>query len=300
MNPMNKEWKHYDQENERMDCKLPQPVKSMGPFQWPKSAEPELLPEFEKELYDRVQETKRRFFAGFPDIQEVPEKKEEKYKLIADSFTFYKDYYEPGDWLEWLVAIGPEGMIMAEEQVSFREIYNGKAILEMEQKMLEKYDIASFHLSYYWADGLYAETYHRYLRDHPEEVYLTREELEGLFWGEGFTEAKVSIQEEHGWKPRTDRRYRIKLEVNANDGIVNLPGRDTNEIIQYFPDYSGMLGEDFMFRSVARQVNQILQNTEYADEGWCIRRDEEKDECIAIKIGRGSSVRLTIASETMK
>ena len=77
-----------------------QPVKPMGLFKRTKSEEPEPLSKFEKEIYDRVQETKRKFFAGFPDIQEIPEEKEDDTKkLVVDSFTFNIDRYEPGDWL---------------------------------------------------------------------------------------------------------------------------------------------------------------------------------------------------------
>ena len=272
----------------------------MGLFKWTKSAEPEPLSDFEKEIYDRVQETKRRFFAGFPDIQEVPEEKEDDTKkLVVDSFTFNIDRYEPGDWMEWLVAIGPESMIMAEEKVPFSEIYSGKAILEMEQKMLEKYDIASFNLSYYWADGMYAETYHSYLKDHPEEVYLTREELEQLYPGDGFTEARVSRMGELGWKARSDRRYLVQIETTSDESDINLPGMETNQVSQYVPDYSGTLGEDFMFRYVARQMNKMLQNTVYADAKWYACRDADKDEYIARKHGNRNFVRLTISSEAM-
>lgn len=277
-----------------------QPVKTMGPFKWPKSAEPEPSSKFEKEIYDRVQETKRKFFAAIPDIQEVPEEKEDgSKKLAAESFSFNVDRYEPGDWLEWLVAIGSEGMIMAEEKVPFSEIYSGKAILEMEQKMLEKYDIASFNLSYYWADGMYAETYHSYLRDHTEDVYLTREELERLYPGEGFTEARGSRMGEPAWKARSDRRYLVQIETTSDEPGVNLPGMETNQVSQYVPDYSGTLGEDFMFRYVARKVNKMLQNTVYADAKWYTGIDADKDVYIARKHGNRSFVRLTISSEAM-
>ncbi|MDD6038288.1 MAG: type IV secretory system conjugative DNA transfer family protein [bacterium] len=277
-----------------------QPVKPMGPFKAPKSAEPEPLSEFGKELYDHLQEVKRNFFAGIPDIQEMPEEKEDNTKkLVADSFTFNVDRYEPGEWLEWLVAIGPEGMIMAEEKVPFSEIYNGTAILKMEQKMLEKYDIASFNLSYYWADEQYGEIYHSYLKKFPEKVYLTREELERIYPGDGFTEARVSRMGELGWKARSDRRYLVHIEAISDEPDINLPGMETNQVSQYLPDYAGTLGEDFMFRCLARKMNKMLRNTAYEDAKWYACRDADKDGYIAHKHGIRSFVRLTISSEAM-
>ena len=79
-----------------------------------------------------------------------------------------------------------------------------------------------------------------------------------------------------------------------NDSKRFILEKEEGEITFSVPDYGGLLGEEYMLRSVSRAVNEKLFNTPYFDVAWHVYQKADSNECYAKKqIGR-NAVKLAI------
>lgn len=259
--------------------------------------------------YGSAQEAKKKLFEGFGretlpehfDPHPLPEQlgphplpKRVNTGLSIESFACNIDDYIPNEYPVWLVAIGPQGMIMDERSVLFPDIYDGSAVIEMEKQLLKKYELRAFDLEFWWADITYAEEYQRYLADHPEKVYMTRDELKEYAGTDEFIEARGGRLLEADWIGRKDRSYEVSLILPPEDTKRFIPEKRESEISFDIPDYGGLLGEDFMLRSVSRVVNEKLLNTPYFAVPWRVYQNAGSNECYATKYIGKNAVKLNI------
>lgn len=266
-------------------------------------------------VYGAAQEAKQKLFEGFgqdplpehfdphslPDhLGPHPFPKRVKTGLSIKSFACNIDDYIPHKYPVWLVAIGPQGMIMDERCVLFPDIYDGSAVIELEKQLLKKYELRAFDLEFWWADITYAEEYQRYLADHPEKVYMTRDELKEYTGTDEFIEARGGRLPEADWIGRKDRLYEVSLILPLEDTKRFISEKRENELSFRVPDYGGLLGEDFMLRSVSRVVNEKLFNTPYFDVPWHVCQNAGSNECYATKRIGKNAVKLNISVKSVK
>ena len=123
---------------------------------------------------------------------------------------------------------------------------------------------------------------------------MTRDELKEYTGTEEFIESRGGRLPEADWIGRKDRSYEVSLVLPWNDSKRFIPEKRENEISFRVPAYGGLLGEDFMLRSVARVVNEKLLNTPYFDVPWHVYQNAGSNKCYATKyIGR-NAVKLNI------
>ena len=202
-------------------------------------------------VYGAAQEAKQKLFEGFgqdplpehfdphslPDhLGPHPLPKRVKTGLSIKSFACNIDDYIPHKYPVWLVAIGPQGMIMDERSVLFPDIYDGSAVIELEKQLLKKYELRAFNLEFWWADITYAEEYLSYLADHPEKVYMTRDELKEYTGTDEFIEARGGRLPEADGIGRKDRACGVSLVLPWNESKRFIPEQREHEISFRVPD----------------------------------------------------------------
>ena len=255
--------------------------------------------------YVSARETKKKRFESFGqaplpehlDKHTLPERVNTR--LSIDSFACNIDDYIPSQYPVWLVAVGPQGMVMEERSVLFRAVYDGSAVIEMEKQMLKKYGLRAFNLEYYWADEMCEEKYRKYLTDHPEKVYMTYDEIMEYGIVDEFIEAHGRRKLESGWTGRKDRSYEVALSFLPEDTKRLFSGKRERELSFDIPDYGGLIGEDFMLRYVSRVVNEKLLNTLYFDVPWRVHQNAGSNECYATKRIGKNAVKLKIRIRTI-
>ena len=96
------------------------------------------------------------------------------------------------------------------------------------------------------------------------------------------------------WNGRKDRSYEVSLILPPEDTKRFICEKRESEISFRVPDYGGLLGEDFMLRSVSRVVNEKLLNTPYFDVPWRVYQNAGSNECYATKYIGKNAVKLNI------
>ena len=205
-------------------------------------------------------------------VQEITTGEWEELKICEVDDRKVKQYFLPPSkeqielhipaWLEeyprWLVAVGPEGMIFGEEMVTDMDLVQNIAIGKMAHRLSkeEHFEIEKFE--WFSASKDMRSRYYQILKDHPEKVYLTIDELGAdNFVSEGglFKEIK---------RDEVLKKYQITLST-----LDTLQSLD-DEIIfsEKVPNYGGVVGLRYAYNVLFREANTALKGTEFEHGVW--------------------------------
>lgn len=187
---------------------------------------------------------------------------------------------------DWLVAVGPDGMIMAEGTYKRHLIENGSAIGALTCAVLGDEKLEPELLEWYKAPFT-LKTRYSFLQKHfPEKVYVSLSE-----WAEGkFT--KVA-----GRKSDINRIFNTrenKAELFFTDDVNGEPNRQVP--LGQIMAYCGNVGRKYMFNIAFARANEELKGTEFEKVSWkllAIKKTKE-GEVIYQYIKRGASGELAI------
>ena len=168
------------------------------------------------------------------------------------------DFYEDEEPEHWLVAVGPDGMIMAEAMFRKSMIDSKAAIGAMACGELAAKKLDPEYLEWYSASPDMEKRYRRICSWHPEKVYVTLDEL-----GMEKFEKVAGMDECHSssYKART---CSFKL-VHKNE---KTGGEEKVMLRESVKGYNGGVGAQYLFNIAFRKANAVLEDTEYEDRPW--------------------------------
>jgi len=158
----------------------------------------------------------------------------------------------------WLVAVGPEHIIIADGYYQEMEILMRAPMGEMAYRLMKEEKIEPMGLEWYYAPEYMGLEYHKRLRDEPELVYLTLEEL----GGKHFVKLEGIFPEED--KTEYTRKYKLKVEMNMELLDGNNKVLYEEEII----NYGGMLGLQYAYNKLFRKAAESLKGTGLEGLKW--------------------------------
>ena len=158
----------------------------------------------------------------------------------------------------WLVAVGPEGMIMEEGTYEKTMIKDGHAIGAMicEKMKNKKYETGL--LEWYYARPRIGRRYHLFLENVPQKTYVTLEEL-GV---DNFTKVV-----ERKWSTNHFPNTRdCEVELIFTDDVKREPNRKM--ALGKVKAYCGEVGRKYLLNCAFSKANQTLEGTEFEQESW--------------------------------
>lgn len=227
------------------------------------------ISEYPYEIKEVPKETYQEWFPV--SVFELKERKENQYVLPLISSVMWD--CEDTRYIEkkrWLVAVGPKGMIVEHKLVDERDLDNGVAISGMLYDMRYKYRIEASRLLWYSADEDMEKKYAYIMRNFPEMVYVTLDELGKARFRK---ESHPGLQD-IPFEVRRDEYYVVKGNACIKDAKHNLQKSDSLKIEAEIPSYGGRIGQFCALNEFFRTANNHLRNTEYAEVSWVQYWDE--------------------------
>ncbi len=102
---------------------------------------------------------------------------EESYQILSSEELEKLGIRREKERLQWLVAVGPGGMILAEQVFSKRMIDSKEAIGVMTSMDLAQMEVEAAYVEWYTAKPMAKARYRTMRREYPEDVYVTLAEL---------------------------------------------------------------------------------------------------------------------------
>ncbi len=158
----------------------------------------------------------------------------------------------------WLVAVGPENMILAEGEFD-KDLIDSKAAMGMlTNSVLDEMELESEYIEWYSALPTIKEIYQGLKKEHPENVYVTLEEL----GEENFTK-EMERRNTYGHMEKV-RKSEISLFFTTNpsepgDNRIDLGSVDV---------YARNVGTRYLLNHAFRRANQELKESTYAEVNW--------------------------------
>lgn len=160
----------------------------------------------------------------------------------------------------WLVAVGPEGMVLAEGEFDKELIESKAAIGLMTCRELAEMELETEYVEWYSASLLVKDTYQKIRASFPEDIYVTLEELD-----------------EENFTREMERRSTDMCKGNAEQSEIRLyftkdlkePGERIS--LGQLEPYVGNIGTKFLLNHAFRRANQKLEKMEkgaYTEANW--------------------------------
>lgn len=186
-----------------------------------------------------------------------PEDKNEAFEELGELLNLLDDKYKREEH-EWLVAVAPDGMIMAESVFEKCFIKNGTAIGVVYVEQLGKKKIEMEHLDWYKADCNTMKDYLRKRRCIPSKIYGSIHD----FGVENFTKIKEAMVD----KEDIISTKESEIELHFTKSKFGEPKRKI--LLGKFNAYLGNLGDQHLLNIAFSKANEELEGTEYEQECW--------------------------------
>ena len=203
----------------------------------------------------------------YPKVNELEAKKPKKRERSVSCFFIEPDVKKAvevtPDWVEeskrWLVAVGPKGMIFAEEFATPKDIMLGTVAGRMACELQEKQGCETEYFEWYSAEERIGKKYHEILTENPEKIYLTITEL-GI---SNFSKEKEIAKNVR----RLPDEHSYTISLSIQDG--SLYSRRVQEVFnQKIPDFGGVTGLRYTYNVMFREANQKLKGTTFQNVPW--------------------------------
>ena len=203
----------------------------------------------------------------YPKVNGLEVKKVRKHKRSSENFYVEPDIKkavtETPEWVEetkrWLVAVGPKGMIFAEEYASPKDIMLGTVAGKMACELQEKQGCEIEYFEWYSAEEQIGKKYHEILTENPEKIYLTITEL-GI---SNFSKEKEIVKKVR----RLPDEHSFTITLSIQDG--SLYSRRVQEVFnQKIPSFGGVTGLRYAYNVMFREANQKLKGTTFQNVPW--------------------------------
>jgi len=159
---------------------------------------------------------------------------------------------------KWIVAVGPENMILAEGSYTEREIATKIAQGILSQHLMQTELISSETLRWFTAPESVGIEYYKRLKENPELVYLTIEEM-----GRSYFEAVGGVFQKE--RPiNIARKLKLKIEMTG-ESLLGKDGVLYEEEIPYYEEYVGL---KYAHNKLFRKAAEVLKGTEYEFLQW--------------------------------
>lgn len=193
------------------------------------------------------------------------EKKKERYFCEIDPYddpkkgrmAYFKKYVMEK---RWLVAVGPEGMILAEGEFDKGLIESKAAIGLMTCRELTEMELEAEYVEWYSASLVVKDTYQKIRTLFPEDIYVTLEELDE----KNFTKE----MERRSTDMRKEKAQQSEIRLYFTEDL-NEPGERI--ILEKAEPYVGNIGTQFLLNQAFRKANQKLKKIKkgvYTDMNW--------------------------------
>lgn len=160
----------------------------------------------------------------------------------------------------WLVAVGPGHMILAESEFDKKLIDSGAAMGMMTCRALEDMELEAEYIEWYSAPLSVKSRYSMMKEQHPEEVYVTLDEL----GAESFTR-EMRRRNTHA-RMKNVKKSEIWLYFTGN---LQEPG-DNKILLGKVDAYERNIGTRYLLNQAFRKANQALKEIDgsYAEKKW--------------------------------
>ena len=231
----------------------------------------------------------------YPTVNGLVSKKVKKKECSQANFFIEPDVkmaaIKPPGWLEetkrWLVAVGPKGMIFAEEYASPKDVMLGIVAGKMACELQEKLGCEIEYFEWYSAEEEIGKKYHEILTENPEKVYLTITEL-GV---QNFLREKDIVKKVR-YLP-DERSFTISLTIQ--DG--SLYSRRVQEVFsQKIPSFGGVTGLRYAYNVMFREANQKLRGTTFQNVPWEENTETGRRTVYVKKLGQKAQAVLKIVN----
>jgi len=158
----------------------------------------------------------------------------------------------------WLLAVGPEGMVMA-EGVFTKDLVDSKAAIGlMTCRELAELELEAEYVEWYSAAPAVRDTYLSIRTLFPEDIYITLEELEK--WH--FTK-EMGVENAQG-RMETVQQSEIRLYFTTDLKELG----DNRIVLGRVDAYAGNIGTRHLLNHAFRMANQKLDKSDYAEASW--------------------------------
>ena len=160
----------------------------------------------------------------------------------------------------WLVAVGPEGMVLAEGEFDKELIESKAAIGLMTCRELAEMELETEYVEWYSASLAIKDTYQKIRTLFPEDIYVTLEELNEIYFTKEMERRSTDMRKEKA------QQSEIRLYFTED---LNEPGERI--ILGKAEPYVGNIGTKFLLNQAFRMANQKLEKIEkgvYTELNW--------------------------------
>ena len=158
----------------------------------------------------------------------------------------------------WLVAVAPDGMILAEKTYEKCFINNGSAIGALYMEKLGEKKLEMVSLEWYQAEEKTKKDYYDLLKYFPEKVYASLHD----FGEEKFTKIKGKAMEEIDLISAKESEIQLLFTEN----ICGTPKKKV--WLGKLNAYLGNMGQQHLLNIAFAKANKVLEDTEYGDICW--------------------------------
>lgn len=205
--------------------------------------------------------------------------KEKKHQYFCEIERF-DDLYkrkslEPRKFMRynrWLVAVGPEGMILAEGEFD-QDLIDCKAAMGLLiNDVLNEMELETEYIEWYSASLAVRETYLKIRKLFPEDIYVTLEELDEMNFTKEMERRNTDGRMEKVEKSEV-RLYFTKNLEELGDNVTELGNVDA---------YTGNVGTRYLLNYAFRKANQKLEKSAYAEVNWHYEKRKLTSDDVAI------------------
>jgi len=159
---------------------------------------------------------------------------------------------------KWVVAVGPEDMIIADGVYRERDIQLKIAQEDLSCRVLHKELISGDEVKWFVASELIGMQYHERLKKEPERIYLTIPEIGEVHFnaiGGKFMNRRIE---------NISEKLQIKIEMLSESRL----GEEDVLYEETIPNYGGMLGYKYAYNRLFRKAAELLKGTEFERVMW--------------------------------
>ena len=160
----------------------------------------------------------------------------------------------------WLVAVGPEGMVLAEGEFDKELIASKAAIGLMTCRELAEMELETEYVEWYSASLAIKDTYQKIRTLFPEDIYVTLEELDEIYFTKEMERRSTDMRK--GKAEQSEIRLYFTKDLKE-------PGERI--ILGKAEPYVGNIGTKFLLNQAFRMANQKLEKMEkgvYTELNW--------------------------------
>ena len=209
-----------------------------------------------RKAQDMVRVQKWKKISGFQWEKENPQKYycDYTWNEVDEIMSLLGEEKEYG----WLVAVGPDGMIMAEGIYEKYLIKNGSAIGALCCGKMSERKLESEFLEWYWANSSVRNRYNFMLKHFPQNIYVTLDDL-GI---EKFTRIEECKQNINHFTTTRDSN----IELIFTDDVKREPNKQIS--LGSVKAYCGSVGLTHLINHAFAKANKTLMGTEFEHASW--------------------------------